>query len=359
MRPSIEVASFSATNGRSVCCLVKRKGAFCAAAASASKPIWTSIPARFRTSAPPRASGSGSRTAATTRRTPAARMASVHGGVLPWCAQGSRVTTSVAPRAWSPAATSAFSSAWGPPNSACHPSATMSWPRNTTAPTMGFGETRPQPRQASSRARRIASSSLSLSFFKPNRRSGATRRPDFADDPRRNVRARGRADDRLDIIACHHSDHADAEIEHALHLVAPDVTGAHEDAEERWPRPAPRVDGRLYAGRQPANEIARDAAPRDVREGVDVVEHRPDSGGVAPVDREEDLSHRLAGLGKRIVDLQLHRIEHDLPRQGVAVGVQTRGCIADQLIAGCYAVSVEPLVFLDHADDRPGEIVVT
>src|SRR5882762_8225029 len=107
IRPSMEVASLSATNGRSVCCRVKRNGALSEAASSASRPICVSIPARFSTSTPPRASASGSRTAATTRRMPAARMASVHGGVLPWCAQGSRVTTSVAPRALSPAACSA------------------------------------------------------------------------------------------------------------------------------------------------------------------------------------------------------------------------------------------------------------
>ena len=83
MRPSIEVASFRATYGRSVCRRVARKGAFCAAASSASKPTSVSIPARLRMSMPPRASRSGSRTAATTRRTPAARMASVQGGVLP------------------------------------------------------------------------------------------------------------------------------------------------------------------------------------------------------------------------------------------------------------------------------------
>src|SRR6266550_3709570 len=83
IRPSMEVASLSATNGRSVCCRVKRNGALTAAASSASRPIRVSMPARFSTSTPPRASASGSRTAATTRRMPAARMASVHGGVLP------------------------------------------------------------------------------------------------------------------------------------------------------------------------------------------------------------------------------------------------------------------------------------
>ena len=95
-----------------------------------------------------------------------------------------------------------------------------------------------------------------------------------------------------------------------------------------------------------------------MRERVKVVEHRPDCGGVAPVDGEENLPHRLAGLGKRVVDLQLHRIEYDFACQCVAVGVQARGRVANQLVPRGHPVAMQRLVFLDHADDRPGEIVV-
>src|SRR5438094_557799 len=111
MRPSIDVASFKATNGRSACSRANRNGALSAAAASASRPRETITPLARSFPAPPRACGSGSATAATTRATPAARIASVQGGVLPWCAHGSRFTTSVAPRARGPAASSATTSA--------------------------------------------------------------------------------------------------------------------------------------------------------------------------------------------------------------------------------------------------------
>ena len=83
IRPSIEVASLSATNGRSACWCANRNGALSAAAASASTPNDTATPWARSPSAPPRASGSGSRIAATTRATPAATIASVQGGVLP------------------------------------------------------------------------------------------------------------------------------------------------------------------------------------------------------------------------------------------------------------------------------------
>src|SRR5918999_985123 len=87
-------------------------------------------------------------------------IASVHGGCFPWWAHGSRVTTMVAPRARSPAPASATASACRSPNSGCHPSPTSSPFLSTTAPTNGFGWTRPQPRQARSRARAIASRSF-------------------------------------------------------------------------------------------------------------------------------------------------------------------------------------------------------
>ena len=72
--------------------------------------------AAARARRPPR--GSGRATPATTRATPAReRSRSVHGGVVPQCAHGSIVTKSVAPRARSPAASSATTSPCRPPAS--------------------------------------------------------------------------------------------------------------------------------------------------------------------------------------------------------------------------------------------------
>ena len=53
--------------------------------------------------------------ASTTRAMPAAITAWLHGGVRPWWQQGSSVTTSVPPRARSPAWARAPTSAWGLP----------------------------------------------------------------------------------------------------------------------------------------------------------------------------------------------------------------------------------------------------
>ncbi len=77
---------------------------------------------------------------------------STHGGVVPQCAQGSIVANSVAPRARSPAASSATISACRPPVSVA-PSPTTTPSRTTTAPIVGFGYARPAASAAISTAR--------------------------------------------------------------------------------------------------------------------------------------------------------------------------------------------------------------
>ena len=71
--------------------------------------------ARSRAMPSPATCGSGSSMPTTTRATPAAMIASAHGGVRPWCEHGSSVEASVAPRAAAPADRRATTSAWGPP----------------------------------------------------------------------------------------------------------------------------------------------------------------------------------------------------------------------------------------------------
>src|SRR5438067_989565 len=82
--------------------------------ASASQmSVTTSMLVWPRSSTPrPELTGFGSCIAATTRCTPAAMIASVHGPVRPLWLHGSSVTYNVAPRAFSPADFSATISAW-------------------------------------------------------------------------------------------------------------------------------------------------------------------------------------------------------------------------------------------------------
>src|SRR5690606_36243582 len=101
---------------------------------------------------------------------------SVHGGVLPWCAQGSNETYTVEPRnssfpcwipyVWSTSCT-AFTSARGPPYAEVWPSPTILLSTTMTAPTMGLGLTFFCARRARSRHLRIY---LSCRFILANLR---------------------------------------------------------------------------------------------------------------------------------------------------------------------------------------------
>src|SRR6266576_2875146 len=282
-------------------------------------------------------------------------------GVSPWCAHGSSVTTRVAPRALSPAAFRALISACGPPNSACQPSPTTSFPRNSTAPTRGLGDTCPHPRHASSSARRIATASRSLSLFKAYR--GCVRlaagRANLADEPRLDIGALRPTHRGLDVFPRHDRDHPDPEVEDAPHLVATDLTAAHQHAKQRRPGPAARIDHRLRAGWQYAVQVPRNPSAGDVGKRMHAREYGLESRRITAVHREQRLRHGLVGLGKRVIDAQLHPIEHDLAREGVPVRVQSGRRVADQLIARGYAIAVNRLLLFHHTDDGAGQIVVT
>ena len=160
MRPSTLIAVFSRQKLRpSRRC--RRYGASERRAFSAPTPTSTVMPCSRSCAMPrPLTFGSGSSSATTTRATPAAISASVHGGVRPWCAHGSRVTYAVAPRARSPAASRASTSAWAPPGGWVAPSPTTSPSSTITHPTHGLGGVRSRARPARARACPISSRSV-------------------------------------------------------------------------------------------------------------------------------------------------------------------------------------------------------
>ena len=157
IRPSRVVASLSATIGPRLDSRSEwRNAAFCARGLVGQQPqldLDAGLPQPVGAARRHRV-GIGS--AATTRRIPAADdrlgarrlLALVRAGL-----QGDHQWSPLAPVARGRPAPTA--SACAPPYSACQPSPTGS-PPSTTAPTSGLGCTRPQPRQARSRARAIA-----------------------------------------------------------------------------------------------------------------------------------------------------------------------------------------------------------
>lgn len=138
--PSSEEAVLIRTKGWPSSMRLK-KPALSSRASASSSPLWTSMPAaRMRARPSPATLGLGSWAAATTRATPAPMSASAQGGVRPWCAQGSRLTYTVAPCAAGPACISAWISACASPAFWCQPSPMILPSLTMTQPTRGLGE---------------------------------------------------------------------------------------------------------------------------------------------------------------------------------------------------------------------------
>ena len=115
--PSRLIADLKITNGRPVRANF-RKGWLSSRADRDRSPsiVSTSMPSSRKIPSPrPEALSVGSSEATTTRLMPAATIASVQGGVLPWWQQGSSVTYMVAPTGSVVQALSAATSAWSAP----------------------------------------------------------------------------------------------------------------------------------------------------------------------------------------------------------------------------------------------------
>ena len=78
-------------------------------------------------------------------------------------------------------------------------------------------------------------------------------------------------------------------------------------------------------------------------------EQRFDHREVRPVRAQQGFADRLAKVGNVTVDGELQPIEHDLPGQRVAVGVQPRGRQSEQHIADGDALAVDQM---RHAPPR-------
>jgi hypothetical protein len=149
VRPSSDAATLSRTQGRWRR-MREKKPMLSSRAASDIAPSTTSTrmpAARSRCTPAPLTSGLGSMANTTTRATCAAMSASQHGGVRPWCAQGSSETHAVPPASDAPdacAARSAITSACASPARCVAPSPTARpCASASTQPTRGLGSERP------------------------------------------------------------------------------------------------------------------------------------------------------------------------------------------------------------------------
>ena len=72
---------------------------------------------------------------------------------------------------------------------------------------------------------------------------------------------------------------------------------------------------------------------------------------------EEEVGERCVRARQRHVPVEL-ALQHDVPHQRVAVGVQAAARHAPEDVAGLDPRAVDDAVALDGADDEPGDVVV-
>jgi hypothetical protein len=135
-----------------------------------------------------------------------------------------------------------------------------------------------------------------------------------------------------------------------VHFVLRDVAVVLQPGEELRPRPHLLAQHGAHALRQHARHVADQAAAGDVREALH--RHRLHQfQNRFHVDAGR-LHQRIRQPGVRLV------LAKDAPDQRVAVGMRAAGGEAQQRVAGLDGPAVDDSVLLDHADAKPGEVVL-
>ena len=76
------------------------------------------------------------------------------------------------------------------------------------------------------------------------------------------------------------------------------------------------------------------------------------------MDAEQHVADRVGSAGERVVQVEPHPVEQQLPQQRVAVGVEPAGRQPDQRVPRPHPVRRRAPLLLHHAHDEAGQVVV-
>ena len=160
----------------------------------------------------------------------------------------------------------------------------------------------------------------------------------------------------------HHQ--AEAHVEDLIHFGLLDFAQALHPGEDRRDGPAAALDDDLHALRNDAGQIFVQSAAGDVGDAVHhvlhaiVVQHLPDRLGVEDGRLQKRFADRAAEFFDVVADGMFGDVEHDFPREAVAVGMQARRGDADDRVARLDRAAVDDVPLLDHAHAKAGQIVI-
>src|SRR5579862_1077158 len=177
----------------------------------------------------------------------------------------------------------------------------------------------------------------------------------LADDRRLLSRPAERLQDRPCLRGGDDEDHPDTHIEDAVHLVAGDVPGGFQEAEDRRELPGAFLDLHRQTLGDHAGDVLGHAAAGDVGHRPDgvLLEDLPDRAGVDPRGRQQRPPQR-GPLEARVEVL----VFDDLAGERISVRVQSARGKRDHRVPGLHALSVDDLRLLHDADAESGEVIV-
>ena len=141
---------------------------------------------------------------------------------------------------------------------------------------------------------------------------------------------------RVEVVRRHDRNHADAHIEHPVHLFRWGSTLLRQESELRRRHPALHIHDGVDLRRKDPSQVPRDSAARDMGERPDLplLAGSAQNLQIGSVHPEEHISDRLTEAGPRIRHFHTHALEQHLSDETEAVGVDPARLEPQQRISG-------------------------
>src|SRR5215475_6535263 len=185
---------------------------------------------------------------------------------------------------------------------------------------------------------------------------------DFADVVKLLASASELVFDKLQALRGGDDDHAYAQVESTQHVFARHVADLPHQIEDGKDGPASFFERDVDVGRQDARDVFDQSASGDVRQALDhafVFDQPFERGQIAFMRLQQFFGGCAAEFGHGLIEFVSGRVEEQLARQAVPVGVQAGRRQSERDVAFGDPRAVDDPVAVDHADDEARKVVFT